>query len=213
MRRLTLVDSVFLLGHDEFTGKPVLTRTMLGIGLGGAVLCDLLLADRITVERKKIQPISHLPTGMDTADQVLSRIRAERDKHLIRAWVDHLRDDLPEIVTANLLRDGVVSHEIDRVLLRRIHRYPPVDLLTSTSARSHARSAVLGRTRPDPHSASLALLAWTIGVDDLYEGELDRAQVRKWMDETTRAMPRRIADVISGVEAVGAAVVYTGDRR
>lgn len=213
MRRLTLVDSLFMLGHDEFTGKAVLTRTMLGIGLAGAVLCDLLLAERITVERRKVQPISRQPTGMDTADQVFSQIRAERDDHPVRDWVDHLRDDLPETVTDNLLRAGVVTHEVDRVLMRKVHRYPPADLLTSTSARSRARSAVLGRIRPDPHSASLAVLAWTIGLDDIYEGELDRAQVKKWMEETSRAMPGVIADVLSGVEAVSAAVVYTGDRR
>ena len=36
----------------------------------------------------------------------------------------------------------------------------------STAARSKARAAVLGTERPDPHSVCLALLAWTIGLDD-----------------------------------------------
>jgi len=67
--------------------------------------------------------------------------------------------------------------------------------------------------QPDPHSACLALLAWTAGVDDLCEPELSRSQVRAWMDETYRSLPRQIADVIAGVDAVSAAVVYTGDRK
>jgi hypothetical protein len=33
------------------------------------------------------------------------------------------------------------------------------------------------------------------------------------MADTHEALPRRIADVITGVEAVAAAVVYTGDRK
>lgn len=59
----------------------------------------------------------------------------------------------------------------------------------------------------------LALLAWTIGLDDLCEPELDRAGLRAWADSTHRHLPRAPADLISGVEAVAAAVVYTGDRR
>ncbi len=213
MRRLTLVDSLFFLAHDEFTGKPALRRTGLGIGMAGSALCDLLLADRITVERKRIHPVSRQGIGNGTADQVFSRILAERDTHTVREWVDHLRGDLTETVAKNLLAAGVVRHETERVLMRKIDRYPPRDLLLSTAARSRARGAVLGTARPDPHSVCLALLAWTIGLDDLCEPELDRARLRAWADATHRELPRALADLISGVDAVAAAVVYTGDRK
>lgn len=213
MRRLTLVDSLFFLTHDEFTGKPALRPTALGIGIAGAALCDLLLADRITVERKRIRPISRRGIGNSTADQVLSGILAERDTHTVREWVDHLRHDLPETAADNLLAAGIVRRETERVLLRRIHHYPPRDPLLSTAARSKARAAVLGTAQPDPHMICLALLAWTAGLDDLCEPELDRAGLRAWADSTHRHLPRAPADLISGVDAVAAAVVYTGDRR
>lgn len=211
MRRLTLVDSFFFLGHDEFTGRPSLSRTSLGIGLAGAALCDLLFTDRITVEERKVRPITRRPPGIPTADHVLSEIVSENGGHSVREWVDHLRGELPAIAADNLVALGLVRRE--PVLLRRRHRYPPADLLVSTAARSKARSAVFGVDRPDPHAACLALLAWTAGVDDLCEPELGRAQVRAWMEDTHEALPRRIADVISGVAAVAAAVVYTGDRK
>ncbi|MEA5365539.1 GPP34 family phosphoprotein [Amycolatopsis sp., V23-08] len=213
MRRLTLVDSFFFLGHDEFTGRAVLGRTSLGIGLAGAVLCDLLFTDRITVEDRKVRPITRRLPGIPTMDRAFSEILSETAAHGVRDWIDHLRATLPSITADNLISLGLVRRAPDRVLLRRTHRYPPADLLVSTAARSRARSAVFGVDRPDPHSACLALLAWTAGVSDLCEPELGRAQVRAWMADTHEALPRRIADVITGVEAVAAAVVYTGDRK
>lgn len=213
MRRLTLVDSLFFLAHDEFTGKPALRRTGLGIGMAGSALCDLLLAERITVERKRIRPLSRQRPGHAIADRVFSEILAEREPHSVREWVGHLRQDLGETVADNLLAEGVINRETDRGLMRKIHRYPPRDLLMSTAARSKARAAVLGTERPDPHSVCLALLAWTIGLDDLCEPELDRAGLLAWAEATHRDLPRALSDLISGVEAVCAAVVYTGDRR
>ncbi|MFI5592610.1 GPP34 family phosphoprotein [Amycolatopsis sp. NPDC051758] len=213
MRRLTLVDSLFFLGHDEFTGRAVLSRTSLGIGLAGAALCDLLFADRITVEDRKVRPIAAHPPGIPTADHVFSEIVSETAAYSVRDWVGHLRGELLSITADNLVALGLVRRAPDRVLLRRTHRYPPADLLVSTTARHKARAAVFGVDRPDPHSACLALLAWTAGVDDLCEPELGRAQVRGWMADTHEALPRRISDVISGVAAVAAAVVYTGDRK
>lgn len=213
MRRLALVDSLFFLTHDEFTGKPALRHRALGIGMAGAALCDLLLTDRITVTHKRIRPISRRGIGNDTVDQVLSGILAEHQMHKVREWVDHLRHELPETVANNLLAAGVVRQETERVLLRKIHYYPPRDPLLSTAARSKARAAVLGTAQPDPHMVCLALLAWTIGLDDLCEPELDRAGLRGWADSIQRDLPRALADLISGVEAMAAAVVYTGDRR
>ncbi|WP_410672926.1 GOLPH3/VPS74 family protein [Amycolatopsis sp. cmx-4-68] len=210
---LTLVDAFFFLGHEEFTGRPVLSRTSLGIGLAGAALCDLLFTDRITVERGKVRPIAGRPPGIPTADHVFSAIISETGTHRVRDWVDHLRRELPSIAGDNLVAHGLVRRTPDRVLLRRRPRYPPADLLVSTAARARARAAVFGVDRPDPHAACLALLAWTAGVDDLCAPELGRAQVRAWMADTHHALPRRISDVVDGVAAVAAAVVYTGDRK
>jgi hypothetical protein len=211
MRRLTLVDSFFFLGHDEFTGRPSLSRTSLGIGLAGAALCDLLFTDRITVENRKVRATAGRPTGIPTADHVFSEIVSETGSHSVRDWVDHLRGELPSVAAENLVALGLVRQA--PMLLRRRHRYPPEDLLVSMAARSKARAAVFGVDRPDPHAACLALLAWTAGVDDLCEPELGRAQVRAWMEDTHHGLPRRIADVVGGMAAVAAAVVYTGDRK
>jgi len=213
MRRLTLVDSLFFLAHDEFTGKPALRRTGLGIGMAGSALCDLLLAERITVERKRIRPLSRRGLAHPPLDEVFSEILRERERHTVREWVTHLRHDLGETVAENLLAAGVIDRETDRMPLRKNHRYPPRDLLMSTAARSKVRAAVLGTEQPDPHSVCLALLAWTIGLDDFCEPELDRAGLRAWAESTHRELPKALAELISGVDAVCAAVVYTGDRR
>jgi len=213
MRRFTLVDALFFISHDEFTGKPVLSRSMLGIGLAGAVLCDLLLTRRIIVEDKKIRPVARPRRGPAVTDRILSDIVAEPQRHTVRDWTDYLRQDILSLVAAPLIAAGEVTSRIDRSLLRNVQRYRPVDLLACTAARGEVRAAVFGHVELDLHSACLALLTWIVGLDNLCEPELGRGRLRQWMDGTLKSMPRPVAELVSGVEATAAAAVYTGDRR
>ena len=50
MQILPLAAELFLVGHDEYSGKPVVDGRRLDTGLAGAVLAELVQAQRIAVD-------------------------------------------------------------------------------------------------------------------------------------------------------------------
>lgn len=208
-----MVDALFFMGHDEFTGKALVGRAMLDIGLAGAVLSDLLLTGRIAVEDKQVTPVVRPRPGEPVSSRVLADITAEQEVYSVREWVDYLRADVLALVADKLAESGLVTHSVDRGLLRKSHRYPPTDVLIASGARSDVRSVVLGRQRPDLYSVSLARLAWAVGLDDLGQPELDRKQLKAWLDQASKPLTRPVSDLLSGVDAAAAAAIYTGDRK
>jgi hypothetical protein len=46
-----LADELFLIAHDEFTGKPLSAANLLDTALAGAVLAELIVDGRVTIDR------------------------------------------------------------------------------------------------------------------------------------------------------------------
>ena len=71
---------------------------------------------------------------------------------------------------------------------------------------------MLGESHCDLPTATLALLAWAIGLDDVCEPELSRKQVMDWVERVKSTIVEPIAGLITGVDAAVAAAVYGGNR-
>lgn len=209
---LSLCESLFFLGNDPFTGKPRIPQAILDIGLCGAVLGDLLFDERITLEHGAVVLTSRYATGDAAADRTLALIMGEMDQHGVRDWVEHLRDKVTASVTLSLAARGMVTPKENRAFLRRSILYPPADLRTAAEPRARIRTAVLGRTNCDLPTATLALLAWSIGVDDICEPDLNRRQMGEWVERVKSMIIDPIASLLTGVDSAVAASVYGGNR-
>jgi hypothetical protein len=71
---------------------------------------------------------------------------------------------------------------------------------------------VLGRTNCDVPTATLALLAWSIGLDDICEPDLSRRQMAEWTERVKSMIIEPLASLLTGVDAAVAATVYGGHR-
>jgi hypothetical protein len=209
---LSLSENLFFLGHDPFTGKPRTRPDILDIGLAGAVLADLVFDERIALNRGSVIPVNRHSNGDLPADHALSHIIAESGTHGVRDWVEHLRDRTTSHVVDGLTARQLVSPKESRGLLRRSMAYPPVDLRTASAPRARIRSAMLGRTVCDAPTATLALLAWAMGLDDIAEPDLSRRQTAEWTDNVRTTIGPPIAGLVAGTEAAIAANVYGGNR-
>jgi hypothetical protein len=210
---LSLCESLFFLGHDPFSGKPRIRGGILDIGLSAAILADLLFDERITLDRGTVVLVSRYATGEPIADRMLVRILAETEQHGVRDWVEHLADGIFDIVVENLtVRELVIAKERRGVFRHSLH-YQPADLRIASGPRAAIRAAVLGTAHCDLPTATLALLAWTIGLDDICEPELSRKQIMDWVDQVKSKIASPAGALIKGTDAAVAAAVYGGNRR
>jgi len=115
--RLPLRDELFLLGHDDDTGHLHVHRQTLALGLAGAVLIDLYLAGRVTLDpnddtrpasHQRIHPHVDRPVGDLIADAATATIRHTHPP--LRVWLRGFSDDLYDRTRAGLVAGGILLY-------------------------------------------------------------------------------------------------------
>lgn len=158
---LTLAEELLLLALDDETGK-VATWTSLSLddGLAGAMLCDLVFAERIDLFDKRIVVADGAPTGDPTLDTVLARM-AEREKPRTPAdWVGRLSRGIRKEVLAGLQERGLVSAQRGRMLgVLPTTRYLESDPSVERALRERVRAVLVDATEPDARTGALIALA------------------------------------------------------
>lgn len=117
---------MFMVAHDDRTGKLRVGHDVLGVGLSAAALVELAMANAVDIDevnglvtRRTVYP------HPDAAVQyVLEQIvKAEPATYTAFDWINALRDDLYAGIAQNLVADGLVR--LDRPILGRAARYAP----------------------------------------------------------------------------------------
>ncbi|MET8358856.1 GPP34 family phosphoprotein [Micromonospora sp. NPDC005171] len=171
--RLPLRDDLFLLGHDDDTGHAHVHRQTLALGLAGAVLIDLYLAGRVTLDpnddtdpanHQRIHPHIDRPVGDLIADAATATIRHTHPP--LRGWLRGFSADLYDRTRAGLVAGGILRHHTRRRLggLMRADTYLPTDSKWAVIARSRLRYLAAGHEQPNNHTAALAGLVADLGL-------------------------------------------------
>lgn len=104
-----IADDLYLLAHDDTTGKAFLQPRALGVGLDGALLAELMFAGAIWVQADRLLfPAQGLP-GDDLGRQVLRLLLAEPDRHPVRDWLMFLAVSSARDVGSRLEQDGYLT--------------------------------------------------------------------------------------------------------
>jgi len=173
-----VADDLYLLAHDDRTGKPLLPPRPLGTGLAGALLAELMLACCIG-----LRPDSTVVIGPDVPRKavgghvLLKQIAAEPSPLPVRAWLLFLARTAARDVGLRLEQAGYLTCARGRVP-GRPGRMVPVNPDWAFAPMLRARSA-LDRTREvTPHAAALTGLAAGCGLSfrlDQYQTRSDRS--------------------------------------
>lgn len=109
---ITVCEEVFLLMLDYDTGRPStrLPDRRLHSGLGGALLMDLALADRIDTDIDGLFVVDATRLGEPVLDRALARIHSDGTYQPIEYWVGVFADDY----------QAVRSMVVDRLAARKI---------------------------------------------------------------------------------------------
>jgi hypothetical protein len=197
-----------LLGYAD-DGKAVTDSTHLDNGLGGALLLELALLERIDIADKKVVVRDPSPIGDPLVDQALARIADDGRARKPGYWVSKFAKDTRGRVLDQLVADGVLQAEHGSFLgVFPRTRYPApggVEPSAETDARRRMRSAVSASGAVDARTAALCALVAATGLDRKVFADLDRRQVKARLKEigegawAAAAVKKAIEDVQTAV--------------
>lgn len=130
---LFLHEELMLLALRDEEGT-IASGTMYSFALGGAIVAELLLHERIGVEpddkKKRVNVLDPAPIGEPLLDECLERIRSAKRRASLQDWVSRFAylKNIRHRVAEQLCRLGILRADEDKILLiftRKI--YPEVD--------------------------------------------------------------------------------------
>lgn len=159
-----LADDLYLLGHEESSGKPLLQPSALGTGLAGALLAELILVNWIGLRQDSAVMITRdAPQGAVRQLALLKWIADKPGPQPVRSWLRFLAHSAPQDVAVRLEEAGYLEHVRGRVPWRQ-GRWVPVSPDWAFAPVLRARAA-LDPARPlTAHSAALAGLTVACGL-------------------------------------------------
>lgn len=106
-----VADDLYLLGHDDRSGKPLLQPRALGTGLAGALLAELMLAGCIGLRQDTAVVITR-ETTRDTVQRhpVLRQVADEPGPQPLPAWLRFLARSAAREVALRLEAAGYLRH-------------------------------------------------------------------------------------------------------
>ncbi|MGC1215324.1 MAG: GPP34 family phosphoprotein [Micromonospora sp.] len=160
-----LADALFLIGHDEFSGKPHVAVDRLNCALAGAALAELIFERRITIENGGVVAIDRRLWQEPLTDLIVTEIIGREGVHPTRLWIRYLRDHLniQERVGTRLATAGVVRREQGRALRRSV-RWPATDPNQAASPRVRLTALLMRQQRAELDAETLLLAGLTGAV-------------------------------------------------
>jgi hypothetical protein len=205
-----VANQLFFASHDSF-GDPEVHADVVGLGLGAALLAELMLAERLTSEYGMLVVVETTAPADDLANTVLARVRAEHSLS-VNTWIAALALDAVADVGDRLSAAGRIRVQRPRRLrtlgLTRATRFVPVDV--NEAAVPAARIADTIRRGEYLHvvDAVLAGLMVAMGLHREVLDTWDPGIEQHIRNQLARLVPADVQDLISRTEAaVGAGVL------
>jgi hypothetical protein len=202
-----LANDFFFATRDAMSGRPRVSGRTAALGLAGAMLGELVLWRRITIERGQITVVDRHPPNDPMAATVLSQVIVDNDVAAARDWLRYMAQTANDVVAKRLLLAGLVRPRTPRRPWRSTIYLPnDPNLAVIATARLATR---LAKHEPltIPDTVLLGLMMAT-GLERhvLVDAPADTGRYLHHVLATT--LPPPLAELISETEAsVGDAVL------
>jgi hypothetical protein len=215
---MLLAEELLLLALDDESGKVVVTE--LDKGLAGAVLVELMLAERVRVAEKGESVRAGrlvLRPGPAPADPILANglaVLAHREGRKPEYVLDALANDLRRKLADRLVEAGVLRREKRKVLgLFPAERLPAQDSTHEATVRERIRAALAG-ARPDERTAALISLLSALNAVTTVVAVPDKRAANRRANEIAKgqwaaAAVRKAIETVYAATAAAAAVATT----
>ena len=200
-----LADDLYLMAHDDRTGRLLLSARAAGLGLAGAVLADLVLAGCVRVAGGQVAVTGAAAPGDGLAAGVLGVLASEQPPRPVADWLAFLARTAPADVAARLERAGYLVPVVARPW--RTARWRPADPDCAFAPIVRVESALSPGRPADTQGVALAGLAGACGLGArlaLYLAPGARARI----EAATAQLGPGLRELIAGTQAaVGAALL------
>jgi hypothetical protein len=197
-RRLPLHQELYLFAHDQ-RGTPVIHLPSLSVGLAGACLLDLGLAERLAVTGSRIVVQRISPVGDPVGDAILAALARQPGSRDLAYWLRTLAGHVHERTTGSLVAAGLLAHSTRR---RARGGYQPVDLSHASVACARMRWAAYGHEHPDPQCAALCGLTAVLRLERGLHLDAPTGEVLTRLRELSRRHCAGGVEVVNAVEAI-----------
>jgi hypothetical protein len=207
-----VADQLFFASFDSF-GESEVHPDVVRVGLGGALLSELMLAGRVTSAHGMVAVVETAAPADDLANAVLARVRAEQSLS-VGTWIAALGLDAVGDVVSRLAASGKVRVERPRRLrtlgLTRATRFVPVDVNEAAAPAARIADTIRRGEYLHPVDAVLAGLMVAMGLHrevlDTWDSGIE--QHIRYQIARRELVPVDVQDVINRTEAaVGAGVL------
>jgi hypothetical protein len=161
-----VADDLYLLGHEERSGKPLLQPSALGTGLAGALLAELMLPGCVFAgfDGAVVADPARREAGLDDlARHVRDQVAGEPERLGLPTWLLFLAQTAAGNVAVRLERAGYLTRAGGRMPWRA-PRWVPVDPDWAFAPLTRARPATDAARPLSAHAVVLAGLAAACGL-------------------------------------------------
>ena len=212
MSPLPLHQQLYLMAHDE-EGGALIHVPSLGLGLAGAIVLDLMLAERLVVHEGVVWARAEQPTGDPLTTTVLQAIDHLEKPRSLLFWVRLISTDAYDRVSGGLISGGMLTRTTVR---RRIGVKKDVFVPTDPGVTARIQSTVLhlyhGRSAGDPVTAALCGLIGVLCLErtlDSAEGTTNQVRKRLRQVAEDHVEPARmVLDLIADLLGEAAIAVH-----
>ncbi|MGH3403017.1 MAG: GOLPH3/VPS74 family protein [Streptosporangiaceae bacterium] len=193
-----VADDLYLMAHNDVTGRPYLQPRALGLGLAGALLAELMLAGQVDAGWRGLTVVGHASAEDHLSGLVLKLIAKERGQVTAGEWLQFLARTAAHDVAGRLGERGYLAPVSSRRPWRA-ERWVPVDPDCAFAPLTRARAA-LDPARPVTMiSATLAGLAAACGMGARLLYYAPPGSRRP--EETVHVLPSGMRDLIAQTQA------------
>jgi hypothetical protein len=119
-----IADDLYLLAHDDASGKAFLQPRALGIGLAAGLLAELAVRGVISVRADRVVPGALTPPDNGLAGYVIGVLLGERERHPADDWLRFLAATAVQDVARRLEHSGYLVQVPSRRPWRTPHWVP-----------------------------------------------------------------------------------------
>ena len=89
MANFQLAEQFFLIGHDEISGRPVVSLELVECGLVGAMFGELIIEGRLSIKHGLIVVLDREPVDGDLSDSLVNTVDRQTNDHRVRTWAEN----------------------------------------------------------------------------------------------------------------------------